>query len=154
MFDSLWPHGLHNARIPCPPPTPEACSNSCPSSQWCHPTISSTVIPFSSCLQFFLASRSFLMSQLFPSGGQSIGASASGSALPMDNQVWFPLGFTGLILHPRHSQESSPGPQFESVNSSALSLLYGSTVTSIYDYRKNHSFHKIDLCQQSDVSAF
>ena len=82
MSDTLRPHGLQRARPPCPSPTPEACSNSCPSSQWCHSTISSSVIPFSSRLQFFPASGSFPMSQLFASGGQNIGASASG--LPMD----------------------------------------------------------------------
>ena len=81
--------------LPCPSPTP--CSNSCPSSQWCHPTISSSVIPFSSCLQSFPVSGSFQMSQLFASGGQNIGASASASVLPMNIQDWFPLGLTGLI---------------------------------------------------------
>ena len=86
MSDSLWPHGLHHARLPCPSPTPGACSNSCPLSQWCHPTISSSVIPLSSCLQSFPASWSFPMSQFFPSGGQSIGASASASVLPMNIQ--------------------------------------------------------------------
>ena len=84
-------------RLPCPSPTPRACSNSCPSSQWCHPTISSSVIPFSSCLQSFPASGSFPMSRLFASGGQSIGVSASASVLPMNIQDWFPLGLTGWI---------------------------------------------------------
>ena len=84
---SLWPHGLQHARLPCPSPSPGACSNSCPSSQWCHPTVSFSVIPFSSCPQSFPA-----MSQLFTSGGQSIGASASSSVLPMNIQGWFPLG--------------------------------------------------------------
>ena len=99
MSDSLGPHGLQHARLPCPSPTPGVCSNSCPSSGWCHPTISSSAIPFSSCLQSFPASGSFLMSQFFPSGGQSIGASTSASAsvLLMNIQDWFPLGFTGLI---------------------------------------------------------
>ena len=96
--NSLWPHGLQHARPPCPSPTPGACSNSCPSSQWCHPTISSSVVPFSSCLQSFPASGSFPMSQLFASGGQSVGVSASASVLPMNIQDWFPLGWTGLIL--------------------------------------------------------
>ena len=86
-----------HCRLPHPSPTPGACSNSCPSSQWCHPTISSSVIPFSSCLQSFPASRSFQMSQLFASGGQRIGVSASTSVLPMNIQDWFPLGWTGLI---------------------------------------------------------
>ena len=98
VSDSLRPHGLQHAWLPCPSPTPGACSNSCPSSKWCHPTISSSVIPFSSCLQSFPASGSFLVSQFFTSGGQSIGASASASVLPMNIQNWFPLGLTCLIL--------------------------------------------------------
>ena len=97
MSDSLWPHGLQHDRLPCPSPTPRACSNSCHSSWWCHPAISSSVIPFSSCLQCFPASGSFLVSQFFPSGGQSIGASPSASVLPMNIQDWFPLGWTGWI---------------------------------------------------------
>jgi len=96
MSDSLWLSGLH-ARLPCPSPTPRAYSNSCPSSRWCHPTISSSVIPFSSCLQSFPASVSFLISQFFASGGQSIGVSALASVLPMNIQNWFPLGLTGWI---------------------------------------------------------
>ena len=95
MFDSSWPHGLQYARFLCPLPFPRACSNSCPLSQWCHLTISSSVIPFSSCLQSFPASGSFLMSQLFTSDGPSSGPSASASDLPMSIQDWFPLGWTG-----------------------------------------------------------
>ena len=95
--DFLWPHGLQQARLPCPLLTPRACSNSCPSSPWCHPTISSSVVPFSSCLQSFAASESFPRSQFFASGDQSIGVSASASARPKKIQDWFPLGFTGLI---------------------------------------------------------
>ena len=97
VSDSLWPHGLRHARPPCPSPTPGACSSSCPSSQWCHPTISSSVIPFSSCLQSFPASGFFPTNQFFTSGGQNIGASASASVLPMNIQGWFPLGLTGWI---------------------------------------------------------
>ena len=97
MSDSLQPHALKHTRPPCPSPTPEACSNSCPSSQWCCPTISSSVVPFSSCLQSFPVSGSFPMSQLFASGDQSIGASASTSVLPMSIQGWFCLGLTGWI---------------------------------------------------------
>ena len=89
--------GLQHARFPCPSTAPRACSKSCPSSWWCHPTISSSVVLFPSCLQFFLASGFFLMSQFFASGGQSIGASASTSVLPMNIQDWFPLGLTGSI---------------------------------------------------------
>ena len=94
---TLQPHGLQHARLPCLSPTPGACSNSCPSSWWCHQTISSSVVPFSSCLQSFSASGSFPMSQFFASGGQTIGVSASASVLPMNIQDWFPLGMTGLI---------------------------------------------------------
>ena len=97
---TLWPNGLQYARLPCLSPTPGVCSNSCPSSQWCHPNIS--VNPFSSCLQSFPASGSFLMSQFFASGGQSIGVSASASVLPMNIQDWFPLGLAGWIsLQPK-----------------------------------------------------
>ena len=97
MSNSLQPHGLQHTRLPCPSPSPRACSNLGPLSQWCHPTISSSITPFSSCLQSFPASGSFPMSQLFTSGGQSIGASASTSVLPMNIQDWFPLGLSGLI---------------------------------------------------------
>ena len=97
MYDSLWPHGLQPARLPCPSPTPGAYSNSCPSSRWCHPTISSSVIPFSCCLQSFPESGSFQMSQFFPLGGQSIGVSASAPVFPMNVQDWFPLGWTSWI---------------------------------------------------------
>ena len=97
MSDSLQPHGLQHARPPCPSPTIGVYSSSCPLSQWCHPTISFSVIPFSSCLQSFPASRSFPMSQFFASGGQSIGLSASASVLPMNIQNRFHLGWTGWI---------------------------------------------------------
>ena len=97
ISDSLRPHGLQHTRPPCPSPTPGVYPNSCPLSQWCHPTISSSVIPFSSHLQSFPASGSFQMSQLFPLGGQRIGVSASASVLSMNIQDWFPLGLIGLI---------------------------------------------------------
>ena len=97
MSDSLRSHGLQHARPPCPSPTPGVYSNSCPLSQLCHTTISSSVIPFSSRSQSFPASGSFPMSQLFASGGQSIGVSASASVFPMNTQDWFPLGWTGWI---------------------------------------------------------
>ena len=96
VSDSLWPHGMQHARLPFPSPTPGACWNSCPLSQWCHPTISSSVIHISSCLQSFPASGSFPMSQFFTSCGQSIGAPASASVLPKNIQDWFPLGLTNL----------------------------------------------------------
>ena len=97
MSDSLQPHGLQHARLRCLSLTPGACSNSCPSSRWCHPTISSSIGPFSSCFQAFPASGSFPVSQFLTSSGQSIGVSASASVLPMNIQDWFPLGWTDLI---------------------------------------------------------
>ena len=110
--------------VPCPSLSPGICSNSCPLSQWCHPTISSSIAPFSSCPQSFPASGSFPMSPLFASGGQRIRASTSASVLPVNIQGWFLLGLTGLIFwSPRNSQESSPAPQFKSINSSAFSFL-------------------------------
>ena len=97
MSNSLWPYGLQHARLPCSSLTPRTCSDLCPLSRWCHPTISSSVVPFSSCLQPFPASGPFLMSWLFTSRGQSIRASALASVLPMNIQDWFPLGLTDLI---------------------------------------------------------
>ena len=135
--------------------SPDICSHSCPLSQWCHPTISSSVAPFSSYLQSLPASGSFQLSQFFASGGQSIGGSASASVLPMNIQGWFPLGLTSLIsLQFKGSQESSPTPQIESINSSVLGLICGPALTSIHDYWKNHSFDYTDLCRQSNVSPF
>ena len=118
------PHGLQHASPPCPLPNPRVYSNSCPLSRWCHPTISSSVIPFSSYLQSFPSSESFTMSQLFASGGQSTGVSILTSVLPVNIQDWFPLGLTGWIsLHLRDSQQSSPTPLFKGINSSALNFL-------------------------------
>ena len=97
VSDSLWPHEPQHTRSPCPSPITRDYSNSCPLSQWCHPTISSSVVPFSSCLQSFPASGSFQMSRLSASGGQSIGVSASASVLPMNIQDWFSLEWTGWI---------------------------------------------------------
>ena len=155
MSDSLQLHGLQHTRLPCPSPSPGACSNSCPLSQWCPPTISPSVVTLSSCLQSFPASGFFPMSQFITSGGQSAGASASLSVLPVNIQDWFPLGLTGWIsLLSKDSQESSPTPQFESINSSAFSLLYSPTLTSIHDHWKNHSLDETDFCWQSNVSAF
>ena len=119
MSNSLQPHGLQHARPPCPSPTLGVYPNSYLLNRWCHPTISSSVIPFSSCPQSFPASGSFQMSQLFTSSGQNIGVSASTSVLLMDTQDWSPLEWTGWIpCSPRDSQESSPTPQFKSINSS------------------------------------
>ena len=140
VSDSLWPHESQHARPPCPSPTPGVHSNLCPLSRWCHPVISSSVVPFFSYPQSFSASGTFQMSELFTSGGQSIGVSASTTVLPMNIEDWFPLGLTGLIsLLSKDSQESSPTPQFTSINSLALSLLHSPTLTSIHDHRKNHS---------------
>ena len=141
VSDSLQPQGLQLARLPCPSPTPRAYSNSCPSSGWCCPTISSSVIPISSCFQSFPTAGSFPMSWFFTSGGQSIGVSALASVLPVNIQDWFPLGLTVWSpCSPRDSQESSSTPQFKNINSSALSFLYSPTLTSIHDYWKSHSF--------------
>ena len=132
MPNFLQAHGLKHARLPCLSPSPRTCWNSCPLSQWCHPTISSSVIPVSSCLQSFPASRSFLINQLLTSGGQSIGASPSESVLPMNIQDWFTLGWlVGSSYSPRNSQESSPTPQFKSISPSVLSLLYCLTLISV-----------------------
>ena len=140
--NSLWPHEPQHARPPCPSRTPGVHTNPCPLSRWCHPTISSSVVPFSSCPQSFPTSGSFQMSQLFASGGQSIGVSASASVLPMNMHDWFPLGWTGWVsLQSKDSQESSPAPQFKSISSLVLSFLYSPTLTSIHDHWKNHSLH-------------
>ena len=155
MSNCLLTHRLLHAKLLCHSISPGVCSNSSPLSQWCCLTISSSAAPFSA-FNFSLASGSFPMSQLLPSGGQSIGASVSvsTSVLPIfkvdflkDWLIWSPCS-------PRDSQDSSPAWQFESFNSSALSLLYSPALTSIPDYWKNHSFEHMELCQQSDVSAF
>ena len=125
LSNSLWPHGLQHARLPCPSPTPRVYPSPCPLSRWCHPTISSSVAPFSSCPQSLPASGSFQMSQLFSSGGQSIGVSASTSSFQ-----WIPKtdllydGLVGSPCSPRDSQESSPTPQFKSINSAVLSFFF------------------------------
>ena len=131
---------FRHVRLPCPS-SPGACSNSCPLCQWCHPTISSSVVPFSfSCLQPFPASGSYLMSWFFTSGGQSIGASASASVLLNNIQDWFQDWLVWYPYSSRHSQKSSPTPQFKTINFVMLNLFYGPTLTSIHDYWKNYSF--------------
>ena len=124
VSDALRPHGLQHARPPCPSPTLGACSNSCPLSRWCHPSISSSVITFSSCLQSFPGSRCFPMSQFFAPGGQSTGASASASVLPRNIQCWFPLGLTGLI----------------SLQSKGLSRVFSNTMKEEWDPNKAKLF--------------
>ena len=118
------------AQLSCPSPTPGACSNSCPLSRWCHPSILSSAAPFSSCLLSFSASGSYPMSQFFASGAHNTEASASASVLPINIQGLFPLGLTSRIsLQSKGLQESSPKPQFKSINSSVLRFLYGPTLT-------------------------
>ena len=136
MSNSLWPHGLQQARLLCPLPTPRACSNSCPLRWWCHPTISSSVSPFS-CFPCFPASGSFLRSQLFISCDQSIRALAS--VVLVNIQDWFPLGGTGWIsLQSKGLSRIVSNNRVKSINSSVLSLFYDPTLRSIYDYWKNH----------------
>ena len=152
---SLRPHGLQHTRPPCPSPTPGVYSNSCPLSRWCHPTISSSVVPFSSCLWSFPASESFPMSQFFALGGQSIRISASVLVLPMNTQDWFPLGLTGLIfLQSRELSRVFSSTTIWRHNSSALSLLYSLTLTSIHDYWKKHSFDLVWFSCPSFVLLF
>ena len=147
MFNSFQFHELKHTRLLCPSPSPQDCSNSCPLNQWCYPTISSSLAPFSFCLQSFPASGSFPMSQLFTSVGQSIGASASTSVFPVNIQDWFPLELIiRSLCSSRDSQESSPAPQFKSTSSLTLSFLYGLTLTSVYDYWKDHSFDYKHIC--------
>ena len=146
VSDSLWPHEPQHARPPCLSATPIFCPNPCPLS----PTISSSVVPFSSCPQSFPASGSFQMSQLFAWGGQSIGVSASASVLPMNTQDWSPLGWTGWIsLQSKGLSRVFSNTQFKSINSLVLSFLHSPTLTSI----QNHSLDQTDLCWQSNVSA-
>ena len=140
MSEALWPHEPQHARPPCPSPIPRVHPNPCPLSRWCHPTISSSIIPFSSCLQSFPASGSFQMSQLFTSGGQSIGVSASTSVLSMNTQDWSPLGWTDWIsLQSKGLSSIFSTPQFKSISSSVLSFLYTPNLSSIHDHWKNHS---------------
>ena len=140
VSDSLQPHEPQHARPPCPSPTPRLYSNSCPSSRWHHPAISSSVIPFSSCPQSLPASGSFPMNQLFAWGGQSIGVSASASVLPMNTQDWPPLGWTGCIsLQSKGLSRVFSNITVQKHHFSALSFLHSPTLTSIYDHWKNHS---------------
>ena len=142
VSDSLRPHELQPLRPPCPSPTPGAYPNSCPLSRWCHPAISSSVVPFSSCFQSFPASGCFQMSQLFASDGQSIGVSSSTSVLPMNTQDWSCLGWTGRIsLQSKGFSRVFSNTTVQSINSSGLSFLHSPTLTSIHDHWKNHTLH-------------
>ena len=149
------PQGLQHARPPCPSPSPRACSNSCPMSQWCHPTILSSVVPFSFCLQSFPASGSLPMSWLFASGGQSIEALASPSLLPTYIQGWFPLGLIGwifLVFKGLSRVSSSTTIWRHPLFRAQSSLLSSSHIHT--RLLENHSFNYMDLCRQSNVSAF
>ena len=140
MSNSLQPHESQHTSPPCPSTTPGVHSDSRPLSQWCHPTISFSVVPFSSCPQSLPASESFPMSQLFASGGQSTGISALASFLPKKPQGWSASEWTGWIsLQSKGFSRVSPTPQFKSINPSVFSLLHSPTLTSIHDHRKNHS---------------
>ena len=148
VSDFLRPHELQHARPPCPSPTPRVYPNPCPSSRWCHPAISSSVVLFSSCLQSFPALGTFPMSQLFAWGGQSIGVSASTSVLPMNIQVWSPLGWTGWIFLQSNgllrvfSNTTVQKHQFFSAQlSSPSNSLHRPTLTFICDYWKNYSLN-------------
>ena len=164
VYDSLRPLEPQHARLPCPSETPRVHPNSCPSSRWCHPTISSSVVPFSSCPQSFPASGSFQMSQLFTSGGQSTGVSASTSVLPMNAQDWSHLGWIWLDLPAvqgtlksliQHQSSKASILQRSAFfltlkyyigfaiyqHESATGFFYSPTLTSIHDHRKNHSLY-------------
>ena len=154
MSDALQPHGLQHARLSCPSLSPGVCSHSCALSQWCHPAISSFVIPFFSCPQSFPTSRSFPISRLFASGGQSVAAPAS--VLPMNIQDWFPLGWTGLILLSKRllrvfSSTTIWKHQFFNAQPSLWSNSHICMYTSTC---KNVALTRGPFCWQSDVSAF
>ena len=155
MSDSLWPQRLQHTRLPCPLLSSGVYSDSCPLNQWCHPIISSSVVPFSSCLQSFPASGSYMMSQVFTLGGQIIRASASPSVLPMNIQGWFPLGLTGLLS----LQSKGLSKVFFNTTVQKHKCFHPqpslwSTLTSVHECWKNHSFDYTDLCWQNNVSSF
>ena len=155
MSDSLGPHGLQNARLPRPSPTAGACSNSCPSSWWCHPIISSSVVPCSSCLQ---SSQHQVLFQ-WVSFSHQVAKILEVKLQHQSFQCVFRTdllqdGLVGSPCSPNDSQESSPTPQFKSINSLALSFLHSPTLTSVHGHWKNHSLDQTGLCWQSNVSAF
>ena len=149
---SLLPHGLQISRLPCPSPTPWACSNSCPSSWWCHPTISSSVISFLSCLRPFPASGSFLMSRRFLlQVAKVLELQFSASVLPMNIKGWFPLGLTGWIS----LQSKGLSRIFSSTTVWRRSVFFMVQLSNLYmTTEKNRNFEYMGLCQQSDISAF
>ena len=137
---SLWPHELQHARPPCPSPTPQVHPNSCPSSRWCHPAISSSAVPFPSCPQSLPASESFPMSHLFAWGGQSTRVSASTSVLPNNTQDWSPLEWNGCIsLQSKRLSRVFSNTIVQKHQCFVAHFLYGPTLTSIHDYWKKHS---------------
>ena len=155
MADSSRPHELQHARPPCPSPTPRVHSDSRPSSWWCHPAISSSVVPFSSCPKSLPPSESFPMSQLFTWGGQSTGVSTLASFLPKKSQGWSPSEWTGWVsLQSKGLSRVFSNTTVQKHQFSGAQLLHSPTLTSIPDHRKNHSLDSTDLCWQSNVSAF
>ena len=140
LIENPWLHGLQHTRLHCPSLSSRVCSNSRPSSWWCHPTISSSVVPFSSCPQSFPASRSFPMNQLFTSGGQNIGASASASVLPRSIQGWLPLGTGWISLLSKGLSRVSSSTTVQNISSSALCLLYRLALISVHGHWGDHSF--------------
>ena len=153
LSDSLEPHGLQHARITCPSPSPKVCSNSCPLSWWCYPTISFSATPFSFCFQFFPASEYFPVGLLFASGNQSIRASVS--VLPVNIQDWSPLGWIGWIsLQSKWLLRVFSNTTVQKHQFFWCSAFFTVQLTSIHNHWKNHSLDQTDLCWQSNVSAF
>ena len=153
MSDSLWLHGLQHTRPPWPSPTLRAYSNSCPLSWWCHPTISSSVVPLSSCLQSFPASGSFPVSQFFALGGQSIGASASASVFPMSVQGRFPLRLSGFICLLSQGL-SGVFSSTTCINFAEFCLLDHPALTTVCDHWEDHSLDYMEPCGRSNISGF
>ena len=154
MFISLQPHGLQHTRLPCPSPTLRACSNWYPSSQWCHQPSHPLSSPFL-LASIFPSIRVFSNESVLCIMWPNIGASASTSALPMNIQDWFPLGLTGWVtLQSKGLSRVFSNTTVQKHQTSVLNCLYSPTLTSIHDYWKNNSFKAIDLCWQSNVSAF
>ena len=150
LFATPWTAAVQAPRLSL---SPRVCSNSCPLSWWCYPTISFSVASFISCPQSFPESGTFPMSHLFTSDDQNTGAPALASDLPVNIQDWSSLKLTGCSCSPRDSEESSPAPQFEGINSLVFSFLYGPGLTTVRKHWENHSLDYMNLCQQSNVSA-
>ena len=155
MFQSSWSHGVQHAKFPHPSPSPRVSPSSCPLNWWCHPTISSFVTIFSFCFQSFPVSGSFPVSQLFTSGVQSIGASASATVLTKRIQGWFPLRLTSLIsLLSNGLSRAFSSTKFQSINSLVFCLLHCPALISVHDYWKDPCLGYMDLCWKSDTFAF